>query len=124
MDAEYAKILETEFSPDFVEKMQNRMVASFYKYGPLTEGFPDRVDAIGSLMQRLQKYADGGNTEFLVDVANFAMIEFMRPRHPSAHFRATDSDESPGRRAANTGRVDHRDNSKIGTKGGKFGEFL
>jgi len=24
------------------------------------------------------------------------MIEFMYPQHPDAHFRATDSDESPG----------------------------
>jgi hypothetical protein len=28
------------------------------------------------------------------------MLEFMLPRHPRAHFRATDSGESPGRVAA------------------------
>lgn len=32
----------------------------------------------------------------MIDVANFAMIEYMYPRHPNAHFEATDSDASPG----------------------------
>lgn len=39
-----------------------------------------------------------------MDVANFAMIEFMLPRHPDAHYRPTDSHESPGRT-----RTDGRD---------------
>lgn len=123
-DPQYETIIATEFSQEFVQYMKNRMVASFYKYGPMAEGFPEKVDAIGSLTERLRKYATTGNTEFLVDAANFAMIEFMRPRHPQAHFKATDSDASPGRRSAETGRIDHRDNQTIGTKQGKFGEFL
>ena len=32
-----------------------------------------------------------------MDVANFAMIEFMHPKHSKAFFKATDSDGSPGR---------------------------
>jgi hypothetical protein len=34
----------------------------------------------------------------VIDLANYAMIEFMHPRHPEAHFRATESRESPGRK--------------------------
>ena len=36
------------------------------------------------------------NTEYLVDVANFAMIEFEHPAIPGAQLSAMDSDESPG----------------------------
>ncbi len=109
------QILQTEFSEKFVGHMKDAMTVSYYKYGPLVNGFPDKVDALGSLMMRLEEYAKTGNTEYLVDVANFAMIEFMHPRHESAHYKATDDDGSPGRRAARSDRRDKRDNESIDT---------
>lgn len=93
--SELDEILETEFSEDFVKKMKNRMMTSFYKYGPLEQNV-GTVNEIRSLKERLELYNQTGNTEWLVDVANFAMIEFMYPKHKNAHFRATDSKESPG----------------------------
>jgi len=76
--------------------MADRMGVSFHKYGPLNDNYPFPGDALTSLKKRLGKYAEDGNTEWLIDVANFAMIEFLRPAHPDAHFRPTDSHESPG----------------------------
>jgi hypothetical protein len=93
----------SEFSEDFVEKMRARMAMAFYKYGPIKDAYPHKVSALESLRQRLQRYEETGNTEWLVDAANFAMIEFMLPSHKNAHFRATDSRESPGRAAFDTG---------------------
>lgn len=87
----------TEFSERFLQGMLDRMAVSYYKYGPVAEGFPKRVDAIGTLRAKLLDYERTGNTEWLMDVANYAMIEFMHPRHPDAHFRPTDSKESKGR---------------------------
>ena len=92
-----AGIPATEFSEQFAQGMADRMAVSYCKYGAVAEAYPARVDAIESLKKRLDKYAQDGNTEWLMDVANFAMIEFMHPRHPAAHFTATDSDRSPGR---------------------------
>lgn len=66
------------------------------------------------MTDRLRKYAETGNTEFLVDAANFAMIEFMLPSHPNAFFEGTDDDQSPGRRS-NKGTIDKRNNTEIGT---------
>lgn len=88
----------SEFSHQFVQGMADRMAVSYCKYGAVRDAYPHRVDAIASLRKRLEKYEQTGNTEWLMDVANFAMIEFMHPRHPEAHFRATDSKESPGRK--------------------------
>lgn len=108
-------VLKTEFSEVFIQGMRDRMVVSFYKYGPINEGFPHKVSAIASIGDRLRKYAETGNTEFLMDAANFAMIEFMLPAHPKAFFAGTDDDQSPGRRAIQTGRIDKRNNETIGT---------
>jgi hypothetical protein len=114
---------KTEISQQFMDGMRNRMLVSFHKYGPVANAYPEKVDAIASLTQRLRMYANGdpkkgippGNTEYLMDAANFAMIEFMHPRHPDAHFKGTDDDGSPGRISADTGKADKRDNTEIGT---------
>lgn len=87
----------TEFSEQFLAGMVARMGMSFHKYGRVAEAYPDNIDALASLRERLSKYRATGNTEWLMDVANFAMIEFMYPRHDNAHFEATDSVDSPGR---------------------------
>jgi hypothetical protein len=116
-----AEIVKTEVDETFIQGMRDRMVVSFYKYGPVAEG-ARKMDAIASMMARLRLYANGdpakgikpGNTEYLMDAANFAMIEFMYPKHPDAHFEGTDDAGSPGRISSRTGKADHRDNKEIG----------
>ncbi len=95
---EIKEILATEYSEKFDEIRKNMMVMSFYKYGSLMANYKTQntIDAVKSLEKRLQAYKDTGNTEFLADVANFAMIEYMAPQHPKAFYKATDSTESPG----------------------------
>jgi hypothetical protein len=89
---------ESEFSVPFVQGMADRMGMSYFKYGLVAEAYPGKVDAIASLQKRIERYLETGNTEWLMDVGNFAMIEFMHPKHAKAHFEATDSDQSPGRK--------------------------
>jgi len=88
---------ESEISHSFFQKMINAMSLSFFKYGPIRLGYPKRVNAIASLKARLEKYEKNGNTEYLVDIANFAMIEFILPAHPNTNDNPSDSNESPGR---------------------------
>jgi hypothetical protein len=88
---------ERESSEEFHQHMINAMSMSYITYGPVRAAFPEKVNALDSLMLRLKKYKETGNKEFLVDVANFAMIEFMFPNRPDAYFEATDFKESPGR---------------------------
>jgi hypothetical protein len=107
------EIAATEVSEPFMQGMIARMVMSFYKYGFVAEGAP-KIDLLDSLHKRLERYRETGNTEWLMDVANFAMIEFMFPKHPGAHFRGTDADESPGRTVRRTGAADHRNNDEVG----------
>lgn len=88
---------KTEFDPAFVEGMKDRVAVSFHKYGPVANAVANKADFVEAIQMRLTKYAVTGNTEWLMDVANYAMFEFMYPSHRRAHFRATDADESPGK---------------------------
>ena len=89
--------MSQEYSKRFDTLRRNRVEVSFYKYGPARKNFATgNVQAIPTLERCLQKYKDTGNTEYLCDLANYAMFEFMYPHHPKAHFRATDSSESAG----------------------------
>ena len=95
MKDEPKKVLGSDFSKDFVTKMENRMFMGYCKYGSAAKRRND-VDFIKSLGLRLDEYARTGNTEYLIDAANFAMMEFLYPSHPNAFFKATDADGSPG----------------------------
>lgn len=100
----------TEINEAFIQGMLKRMAISFCKYGAVADAYPKKVDAIASLKLRLTRYEESGNLEDLMDLANYAMIEFGHPRHPNAHFRAEDSAASPGR-AWNTGHVGQDSNT-------------
>lgn len=93
MTKQYEKILETEYSDEFDTKRKNAMVMSYYKYGPLkvNHGKDNLMDAIKNAKLRIEAYERTGNTELLVDAANFMMIEFMSPQHENAYYEATDT---------------------------------
>jgi len=102
----FEDILKTEFSPEFVQKMKNRMVVSYAKYGPIARHFAQgEASAFDGILKRLDLYIETDNTEWLVDAANYCMIEFMYPKFPKAHFKATDDSESPGPAGKFEGKV-------------------
>ncbi len=102
----------SEWSKTFIQGMLNRMGVSYHKYGRIPDAYPDRLNAVASLQTRLGQYLADGNTEWLIDVANFAMIEFMHPGHPEAAFEPQDSDTSPGRTSA-AGAVTFKGNRSV-----------
>lgn len=85
------EILKTEYSERFDKLRKDAMETSFYKYGPLRKNYDTYkcMYAVGNIQRRLDKYLETGNTEFLVDVANFAMIEFMYPSIKGAKYTPT-----------------------------------
>lgn len=84
---------KTEYSEEFWRGMVARMGISFHKYGPVKDTHENNPE---NVRQRLKAYAETGNTEYLMDAANYCMMEFMHPVHPNAHFTPTDDDGSPG----------------------------
>lgn len=87
--------MSEEYSERFDELRKNRVEVSYHKYGPARKNFKTgNVQALPSMERCIEKYNSTGNTEYLVDAANYLMFEFMYPQHPKAHFKATDSKES------------------------------
>ena len=89
-------VLKREYSEEFDKLRKNRVEVSYYKYGAARDNFgAGRVDAIGSLELCLEKFKKTHNTEYLLDVANYAMFRFMFP-FPEEFFKPTGSSESAG----------------------------
>lgn len=88
--------ISREYSAEFDRLRKNRVEVSFFKYGAARDNFASgRVDAIGSLELCLEKFKKTKNTEYLLDVANYAMFRYMYPM-PGEFFKPTDSKESAG----------------------------
>lgn len=81
---------------EILEGCYKRMDVSYYKYGPARENFATgRVDATKSAELCLEKFFKTRNTEYLLDVINYAIYGIMFPL-PGDYFKATDSSESAG----------------------------
>lgn len=90
------EIMKRDFSEEFVNKMRNAIEMSHYKYGWMSKTYPELAQAVKCIQERLDLYNETHNTEYLVDIANFAMIEYKHPSYEDAKYTPTDSNESPG----------------------------
>ena len=89
-------ILKRDFSEEFITKMKNAIEMSYYKYGHASDTYPELAQAAKCIQERLDLYMQTHNTEYLVDVANFAMLEFMFPMFKDSKYIPQDSGSSPG----------------------------
>lgn len=92
----FDKILKTEYSEKFDEIRKKAVINSFYKYGPVKDNYGTYkcMDALKNIEIRIRKYIETGNTEYLADVANFAMFEFMYPSIEGAKYTPTAKENS------------------------------
>lgn len=86
-------IRKSEWSSEFEELMRNRLLMGYFRYGRIRDGKGNTAAHIRSIERRLKKYEETGNKEFLVDIANICMVEFMQDCHPDSHFSAIDDGE-------------------------------
>lgn len=84
------------YNKQFIEGMKNRLIVSHYKYGSAEKTYPELAQALKCVKERIELYEKTKNTEYLIDAANFCMLEFMYPCIEGAKFQPTDSDKSPG----------------------------
>lgn len=90
-------ILREDYSEKFDDIRKAMVITSHYKYGAAKNNFGDLggVDAIKTLKMCLEKFEQTHNTEYLADVANYAMFRFMFPKK-GEFYKATDSNGSAG----------------------------
>lgn len=89
----YEELKESEWSEEFERLMRNRLIIGALRYGRLGAANKPQYDRINSMIKRLTKYQETGNKEFLVDVANICLLEFVECNHPNQHFHAIDDGE-------------------------------
>lgn len=79
----------------FIQGMLNRMAVGFHNYGHMRR-YENKSNSLKNVKIRLEKYEQSHNTEFLIDAANFTMMEFVKPGFEDAFFKSTTKEESPG----------------------------
>lgn len=89
-------ILKRDFSEEFVTKMKNAIETSHYKYGWASKTYPELAQGINCIDDRIRAYKDTHNKDYLVDIANFAMLEYLYPMFEDAHYTPGDYDKSVG----------------------------
>lgn len=75
----------------FIEHMVNAMVMSAFKYGDV-KPVCGKV-AIENMNKEIEMFMKDGNTEHMVNVANYAMLRYMFPQEGEMYI-GTDSDKS------------------------------
>jgi hypothetical protein len=87
------QLKQTEWSPEFERLMRNRLLMGRFRYGAMNNPAKGDYNCMASAVRRITNYIKTGNLENLIDVANLMLVEFVRPKHPDAHFAATDDGE-------------------------------
>jgi len=91
--ATFDDLKETEWSKEFEAYMRNRLIMGAIRYGKIGAKNKPKYDRVESMIQRLNNYNSTGNKEFLIDVANLCLLEFVECNHPNQHFNSIDDGE-------------------------------
>ena len=76
---------------EFIVMMWRRLIFGGYRYGRPRDGRRSlKQDYVAALNAKLRRYVETGNLEMLVDVANYALLEFLQSEHPKKHFESID----------------------------------
>lgn len=85
---------ESEWSPEFERLMRNRLIMGGLRYGLMGHGSIPKgkpvYNRIESIRKRLKFFEETGNAEFLVDIANMALLMFEERQHKNWHFDSID----------------------------------
>jgi len=85
-----AKLRKIQWNTLFEKMCRNRLLIGAYRYGELHTESSKSCVSVEDIKKRLDLYTETGNLEYLVDVANYAMLEFTYSKHKNVHFKAND----------------------------------
>lgn len=91
-DLTLEELRRVQWSPEFETMMRNRLLMGAFRYGNMRDRKKagSQFDNVKDAIRRLQEYERTGNVEFLVDVANLALVEFVIGTHPMKHLSSSD----------------------------------
>jgi hypothetical protein len=79
----------------FIQGMLDRMAVGFFNYGHMRR-YEVKSHSLKNAEIRIKHYKKTKNTEFLMDAANYCMMEFVNPSIKGAFYEATTKKQSPG----------------------------
>jgi len=85
-----AVLRKTQWNTVFERMCRNRLLFGGYRYGELHTESSKSCSSVEDIKLRLDLYTKTGNLEYLVDAANYAMLEFTYSKHKNAHFKSGD----------------------------------
>jgi len=77
----------------FFEGCFNRLLMGFYRYEINSDDNTKYLDFVSDMKRCIKNYESTRNTEFLMDLANYAEREFNIGNHPDKHFESVDDGE-------------------------------
>jgi len=75
---------------DFEQHMRNALIVGALRYGLLGEKGKPQYERMPAIVKRALEYQRTGDVSLLVDIANFALLEFVEGDHPLRHESGTD----------------------------------
>ena len=84
------ELRKSEWCEEFEQLMRNRLIMGAIRYGKLNEQDKPTYERAKTMAKKVALYVETKNKEVLVDLANYAMIEYIEPSEEGTYFAATD----------------------------------
>lgn len=84
----------TEKNPLFDTYRLNRKILGAIRYGLFNDKNKPVWDRLTAIENKIAMYKLDGNDEHLLDIANYAELEFTEGRHPKKHFKPIDNTDN------------------------------
>jgi len=88
---EFDSLLQSEWCEKFDQLAKNKMVQASFRYGLFKRN--NEYDFIEAMKNKIALYEKTHNLELMVDVRNYAMLEFKKPKYDDAYYHAEDDTE-------------------------------
>ena len=90
-----AEINEHVKFPLFEELAHNKLLQGFYRYEDPSDPFKPHTfyDYIQAMKNKIKRYEETHNLELLLDISNYAKLEFRKPKYADAYFENEDDTE-------------------------------
>src|SRR5690606_35012947 len=85
--------LDHKWNESFVQNMRVRLQMGSFRYSAIEDRFP-HCFYLDRASRCLDKYRRTKNKEFLIDAANYCMLEFNKPQITGTFFKPTDREDA------------------------------
>jgi len=86
-----ASLQSSEWSEEFDQLAKNKMVQASFRYGLFKDD--NTYDFVEAMKHKIVLYEKTHNLELMVDVRNYAMLEFKKPKYSDAWYWVEDDVE-------------------------------